>query len=277
MNVEAVARPWSLRAVPWLTWLLLVLGVLYFARGLLPPGFSPLGALANAGPIFFAAAVIYMNPADRRFRLAALALAAPPIVSLLANWTPIIWQQVAPDDWVNAVPLLGDIGTLAVDVATLIGLAGLFLFGFALGGVRAFLSVLILAAGVVIALADLTWLFAHPIEELPLLQLVKSVIYPTLNVLGWAFVFAAALESLRSLTIVGTGLCFANVVVSAVLLWWTIGPTANLDLLSLITAGPLLFGWLAMTTGALHGELNDAAVAPRNRGGRGSGARRRVG
>ena len=277
MKVEAVARFGSLRAVPWLAWLLLVLGVLYFVRGLLPPGFSPLSSLAGAGPIFFAAAVVFVAPRDRRFTWAALALGVPPIVSLLADWTPIVWQQVAPGDWVNAVPLLYDLGSVAIGVATIIGLAGLFLLGLALGGVRAFLSVVILAAGVVVALADLTWFFAHPVEQLPVLQAARSVIYPTLNVLGWGFVFAAALESLRSLTLVGTGLVASNVVVRAVLAWWTIGPDANTDLLTLIIAGPLLVGWLAMTAGALRGELNGAAVAPRSRAGRGSGARRRAG
>jgi hypothetical protein len=277
VNVEAVARPWSLRAVPWLAWLLLVVGVLYVVRGLLPPSFSPLSSLAGAGPIFFAAAVVYMNPPDRRFRWAALALAIPPIVLLLAHWIPIIWPQVVPGDWKNAVPLLEDLGSMAREVATPIGLVGLFLLGFALGGVRTFLSVVILAAGVLIALADLTWFFAHPVEELPMLQAAKSVIYPMLNVLGWAFVFAAALESLRSLTLVGAGLVVSNVVISAVLLWWTIGPDANFDLLSLTIAGPSVLGWLAMTAGALRGELNDAAVAPRSRAGRGSGVPRPAG
>jgi hypothetical protein len=265
VNVQAAAWPARLRAVPWLTWLLLLMSALYLVRDLLPPGFSPLSGLAGAGPIFFAAAVIYMSPPDQRFKWAALALAIPPIVRLLANWTPIVWQQIAPGDWANAVPLLYDLGSMASDVATLIGLAGLFVLGFALGGVRTFLSAVILAAGVLIALADLTWFFAHPVEELPMLQAAKSVIYPTLNVLGWAFVFAAALESLRSLTLVGAGLVASDVVVSAVLLWWTIGPDANTALLSLIIVVPIIAGWLAMTAGALRGELSDAVVAPRRR------------
>jgi hypothetical protein len=277
VSVEAVARPRGLRTVPWLAWLLLVVGALYVVRGLLPPGFSPLSSLARAGPIFFAAAVVYMGPPDRRFRWAALALAVPPIVRLLANWTPIVWQQVAPGDWRNAVPLLFDLGSVAADVAAPIGLAGLFLLGLALGGVRSFLSAVIQAAGAAIGLADLAWFFAHPVEQLPLLQAATGVIYPTLNVLGWAFVFAAALESLRSLILIGAGLVFANVVINAVLLWWTIGPDANFDLLSLIVAGPLLLGWLAMTAGALRGELNAPAPAPGGRAARRSGPPRQAG
>ena len=60
MNVEAVARPSSLRAIPWSVWALLALA-LGCAASATVPVFSPLGAIIAAGPVLFAAAVVYAS------------------------------------------------------------------------------------------------------------------------------------------------------------------------------------------------------------------------
>jgi hypothetical protein len=219
--------------------------------------------------------VVFVAPADRRFTWAALALAATPVVNLIANWLPEAWFAVAPGDWKNAVPLLMDLGNVAHDVASLLAIVGLGLLGLALGGVRSFMSVLVLGFGAVVALLNLVWVGAHPIDAFPLFELARSVAYSILHVMGWAFVFAAALESLRNLTLVGSGLLFANVVMNALLLWWSPGAGANTDVLYVIVMTPSLAGWLLLIGGALRGELN--ATPARNRAGRGSGAPRRAG
>ncbi len=273
MNV--VARPTSLRAVPWTVWVLLALAALIVVRGFTQTVVQPLGTLAFAAPVLFAAAVIFVAPKDRRFVWAALFLAATPAVNLIANTLPGVWQSVAPGEWKNAVPLLIDLGSVAHDVATLLAIIGLGVLGLALGGVRSFMSVLILGFGVLVAVLNVIWVGAHPIEEFPLFELARSVAYSTLYVMGWAFVFAAALESLRSLTLIGSGLLFANVVINALLLWWSPGQGANTDFLYLVISLPSLAGWLLLIYGALRGELN--AVRARSRTGRGSGARRRAG
>ncbi|MEA2676536.1 MAG: hypothetical protein QOJ81_677 [Chloroflexota bacterium] len=275
MSVATVARPNSLRDIPWAVWVLLAIALGLFLYMFTRPGFAPIGALATVAPVVFAAAVVYARPSDRRFAWAALFLAATPAIGLIAGVVPDAWFTYMPGDWKNGTPFIRDLAQFALDIARLLGLAGLFLFGLALGGVRSFVSFLILALGVAIALGNLTWTFAHPIDGFPLFDLAKSVTYATLHGIGLAFVFAAAVESLRNLTMIGSGLLFLNAVISAVLLWWTIGPDANLDLLSLILGGTTLLGWLALTAAALRGELNSAPS--RSRAGRGNAVRRPAG
>jgi hypothetical protein len=275
MSVVAVARPNSLREIPWAVWVLLAIAVGLFAYMFTRPGFTPIGALATVAPVVFAAAVVYVRPLDKRFVWAALFLAATPAIGLFAGVVPDAWFTYMPGDWKNGTLLIRDLAQLAQDVARLLGLIGLFLFGLALGGVRSFVSFLILALGAAIALGNLTWTFSHSIDGFPLFDLAKSVTYATLHAVGLAFVFAAAVESLRNLTMIGSGLLFLNAVISAVLLWWTIGPDANLDLLSLILGGTTLLGWLALIAAALRGEFN--AAPSRSRAGRGNAVRRQAG
>jgi hypothetical protein len=56
--------------------------------------------------------------------------------------------------------------------------------------------------------------------------------------------------------LIGAGLVLLNTVMGEVIQWMTIGPDANLDLLSLIFGGTMLLAWLAYIAGALRGELN---------------------
>ena len=275
MSVGSVAWQSSLRAVPRLAWLFLVLGALVVLRSLVQPTFAPISAIAGGGSCFFAAAVLYVRPVDRPIAWGAIALAFVPTIAVIANVVPNAWFAIAPGDWKNATPLLADLAGAASQVASLIAVAGLYLLAIGLGGVRSFVSFLILGLGAALALANLTWTLAHPIEGFPVLELVRSVAFATLYVLGLAFVFAAAVESLRNLTMVGAGLLFAAAAVSDVLLWWQPGPGTNTDLLSLLLGSLMLGGWLGLVAGALRGEMNDAAVAPRSRAGRGSAARRR--
>ena len=237
--------------------------------------FSFIGTLGFAAPVVFAAVVVYLRPPDMRFTWAALAIAATPVVVLIANWLPDAWFALAPADWKNAAQLLLDLGGIARVLATVLGFVGLGLFGLALGGVRTFMSAVILAFAALVAAAGVIWVGAHPIADLPLLDLVRSISFSVLTVMGWAFVFAAALESLRTLTLIGSGLVLANTVINVVLLWWTIGPNVNTDLLALIVGIPTLFGWIALIAAALRGELS--AAPSRSRAARGSGAQRRAG
>ncbi len=267
MNAEAVARPSNWRAIPWAALVLAVIAGLIVVRSLALGQFSPIGTLGFAAPVAFAAVVVYVRPPDRRFTWAALALGATPAVVLAANWLPDAWFAMAPGDWKNAAQLLLDAGGVARVVANVLGFIGLGLLGLAFGGVRTFMSAVILAFGALVAAAGVIWVGAHPVAELPLLDLVRSIAFSVLTVMGWAFVFAAALEALRTFALVGAGLILANAVINVLLLWWTIPASANTDLLSLLVGGPTLLGWIALIVAVLRGELSIAR----------SGAQRRAG
>ncbi|MEP7360347.1 MAG: hypothetical protein ABI744_02085 [Chloroflexota bacterium] len=275
MNVEAVAQRPVWRNIPWAALGLLVIAGLIVVRSLALSQFTPIGTLGFAAPVLFAAAVLFMRPQDRRFTWAALAIAASPVVIVIANWLPDAWFSMAPGDWKNAAQLLLDAGGVAQLIAKVLGFIGLGLFGIALGGVRTFMSAVILFFAMLVGAAGVIWVGAHPLDGLPLLDLARTVGFLVLTVLGWAFVFAAALESLRTWTLIGSGLVLANTVINVLLLWWTIGPDANTDLLSLLVGGPTLIGWICLIVGALRGELSDAPA--RSRAARGSGVRRRAG
>jgi hypothetical protein len=254
--VEAEARWEGWRAVPRMVWIFLALAVLYVVVLVLNEStIQPLGIAAGLAPILFAAAVAYVKPADRRFRWATWAIATYAVLPFILDAVPELVFRFAPGDWKNAAFALQDWFNVVGFVPGALLNVGLILFGLALGGVRSAFGAAILAAGALVALANLTWLFAHPVEEMPLINLAQSVFFTVLNGLSWAFAFAAAVDAVRSLLIVGTGLLFANVVINAVLLWWAPGPDANYDLLSLIIGSLGLAGWLALAAGALRGEL----------------------
>lgn len=262
MNFAAIARPSSLRDIPWATWVLLALGGLMLFHLFTQAGGVSLSTLAWVAPVFFAAAVVYAAPPDRRFVWAALALATPAAVLVISNWLPNAWFSIVPGDWKNATPLLMDLANPARDVATVVGLIGLALFGLALGGVRSRMSLLILAFGTLVAAANVVWIGTHPIEGLGAFYSAWSVGNSVLYALGWAFVFAAALESRRRLTIIGTGLLFANVVINLLLLWWP--PNGPGDPRLLVYSVPVLAGWALLIAAAPRGELN--AASPRSAG-----------
>lgn len=256
-------------------WVLLVIAAALFVRVITSPGSGPIAALATPAPVVFAAAVIYARPADRRFLWAALALAATPAVGLFAQLMPELVFRYAPGDWKNASALLNDVAAIAGDIARYLGLLGLGLLGLAFGGVRSFVSFLIILLGVALAISSLIWTFAHSIDGFPLYELGKSLGYAVLHVLGLAFVFAAAVESLRNFSMVGTGFLFLNTVIGAVLLWWTIGPGTNVDLLSIVLGATSLLGWVGLIIAPLRGEFwSDPS---RSRVARGSVSRRRAG
>ena len=279
MNVDTVARPLNWRAIPWAALILAVICGLIVVRSLALGQFSPIGTLGFAAPVAFAAVVAYVRPPDRRFTWAALALAATPAVVLAANWLPDTWFSLAPADWKNAAQLLLNAGGVARVVSTILGFVGLGLLGLAFGGVRTFMSAVILAFGALVASAGVIWVGAHPVADLPLLDLARSIAFSVLTIIGWAFVFAAALEALRTLALIGTGLILANTVINVLLLWWTIPSSANTDLLALLVGGPALVGWIALMAAAMRGELSRERTGgtARSRAARGSGAQRRAG
>jgi hypothetical protein len=275
MSVGAISWPARWRAAPWGVWLLLALGVLVILLGLTQPAPALLSVLAASGSLFFAAAVLYVAPADRRITWGAVALASVPTVTIIANLVPQVWFEIMPGDWKNATPMVADLAHIARQISSYFAMLGLYLLGIGLGGVRSFVPFLILLLGVMVAVANVGWTLSNTFEGFPLFELTTSLVFATLNPVGLAFVFAAAVESLRNLTLVGAGLRFGGSALSSALLWWTIGPNVNTDLLSLLLGSVALGGWLALIAGALRGELSGAPA--RSRAGRGSGARRRVG
>ncbi len=278
MSVDAVARPFSWRAIPWATLVLAVVAGLIVVRSL-TLGQLSLGTLAFAGPVVFAAVVIYVRPQDRRFFWAALAIAATPAVSLVTIWLPDVWLSLAPDDWKNATPLLQDIGGVARELASLLGLVGLALLGLALGGVRTFMSAVIIAFGTLVAATIAIW-YGAPMQGSPVLDLVRTIGFAVLNIVGWAFVFAAALESLRTAALMGFGLLFANTVINALLVMaWRPQRSSTTDLLVVVFALPEVIGWLVLIAAVLRGELSAArpAESARGRAARGTGAQRGAG
>src|SRR5688572_11524856 len=102
MSVAALARPNSLRDIPWATWVLLALAGLMVFYYFTQSGEVSLGTFTLVAPVIFAAAVTYSAPSDRRFVWAALALATPAVVNVVTNWLPGAWFSVAPGDWKNA-------------------------------------------------------------------------------------------------------------------------------------------------------------------------------
>ena len=257
MTVAAVARPSSLRDVAWATWILLALGGLMVLYVFTQPGGLALGTFSFVAPVFFAAAVIYAAPMDRRFVWGAVLIALAPAVWFIAGVLPDAWFAVVPGDWKNATPLLMELGDLAHPIAQVFGYIGLGLFGVALGGVRTILSVAIIGAGLLLGALRVVEFLGNPIESMPIDITVRSIVFPLLYAGGWAFVFAATLESRRILTIVGTGLLFADVVINVVLgLWPSYDPDGTV---LLIYSVPVLAGWILLIAAALRGELNAPA------------------
>jgi hypothetical protein len=275
VSVDAVAQRPGWRAIPWPVWLLLVFAGLIIVRSITASGFAPLGALTGVAPVLLAAAVIYMAPADRRFVWAAVAIALPIIVRIIGAWLPDFWAASAPGDWKNASPLLYDLAAGANELTKVVGLAGVGLLGFAFGGVRTFMSAVILVFAGVVAAANVVWVSAQPIDGFPLVQFVTSFGFSVLVVLLWAFAFAAALESLRSLTLVGAGLVLANIVINDLLLWWQPGAGTDAGLLVLVASGPAALGWVVLIVAVMAREWNDTPA--RSRAGRGSSVRQRAG
>ena len=244
------------RAVPWSTWLFAALAVLYGAVRLVDSAaFSPLATLVDLSPLIFAAAVAYARPADRRFRWAAWAIAGYVVLPFMLRLITDLVFSYVPGDLSNAALLVRDVLGPTTWLANALLIVGVAVFGIALGGVRSAFGGTIVVMGGFVAAGNLTWFFAHPIEEVPLLDIVMGAMFSAATPLVWAFVFAAAVDAVRSLLIVGSGLLFANVVVNAVLLWWAPGPGTNFDLLLLLGGGLVLGGWLALATGALRSEL----------------------
>lgn len=263
MSVTA-ARPSSLRDIPWPTWLLLLIAVVLVAYELTQLGYSLIGALLTGAPVLFAAVVLYVEPADRRYTWAALALAVAPVLSLAWSALPEAVFRYAPGDWRNAAYFLRDMGPIVRDATSVITIVGLGLLGLALGGVRRPLPVAILGVSIVmailhaIAIADSYSAINYPPgDSTPMILLARSIVLSILNLVGWAFVFAAALESRRTLMLIGTGLVFAITVLSYV-------PQLDAllnngwDVLLTALAAVHLLGWALVIVAALRGELNAA-------------------
>ena len=263
MGVQSLVRPSDLRAVHWSVWVLLLLALGYLARAFTFPIFEPVAALGAVAPLFFAAAVVYVAPSDRRVTWAALALAGGPVLRLLVG--------LVPGQWIASAPILVDVGHSAIELGNVLLFVGVVLLGIALGGIRSAFGVTVVVFGGAVALADLVWVLAHPVADLPMFELVRSIGFATLTAIAWAFLLAAAIDALRSWVIVGVGLLFAKVVVEAALLWWAPGPGTNFDVISLAVNGMALVGWVAMIGAALRGELNATGPA----GGAGRRAARR--
>jgi hypothetical protein len=255
MGVVAVARPSSMRDIKWAVWVLLALAALVMAYSLIQSG-PHIGVITFAAPLIFAAAVVYVAPADRRFAWAAVLIALGPAVASIAGWLPDFWFDTVPGDWKNATPLLIDLGNTAQDVARVLGFAGLGLLGLALGGVRTLVSAAIIGVALLFSFIQVADFLGTQIEGMPIDMTVQSIVFPTLYMLGWAFVFAAALESRRPLMLAGTGLLVALIVFDRLQDWWLAMPGGPLDALLLATGILSLIGWVLMTASPLRGELS---------------------
>jgi hypothetical protein len=257
MSVAAAARPGSMRDIRWPVWVLVALAALVVVYGLTQSGLQ-IGSFTFAAPLLFAAAVVYVAPADRRFTWAAVLIALMPVVLIITGWLPDFWFDTVPGDWKNATPLLMDLGDLAVQIARVLGFVGLALLGLALGSVRTLASAAIIGIGLLFAVFQMVGFLGSPIEGMPIDLTVRSLVFPTLYIVGWAFVFAAALESRRTLMTVGTGLTFALIAFDRLQDWWLALPRGPLDALLLLTGALGLLGWALIILAPLRGELNGA-------------------
>jgi hypothetical protein len=259
MGVVAVARPSSMRDIRWPVWALLALAAVVMAHSFMQAG-PHLSIVTFAAPLLFAAAVVYLAPPDKRFVWAAVLIAIQPAVVVITAWLPDFWFDTVPGDWKNATPLLMDLGSAAVQIARVLEFIGLALLGLAMGGVRTRASAAIIGAGVlfaVLAVAD-SIQFLTSQEGLPIDMTVRSIAFPPLNILLWAFVFAAALESRRMLMAAGTGLLFALIGFDRLQDWWLALPSGPLDALVLVTGMISVIGWALVILSPLRGELSGA-------------------
>lgn len=257
MGVAVVARPGSMRDIKWPVWALLALAALVMAYGFVQSG-PHLSTVTFAAPLLFAAAVVYVAPSDRRFVWAAVLMALPPVVAATTAWLPDFWFDTVPGDWKNATPLLMDLGNVAQDVARVLGFVGLGLLGLALGGVRTLVSAAIVAVALLFSVLHVVGFLGNQIEGSPIDLTVRSIAFPTLFIVGWAFVLAAALESRRKMLAAGAGLVFALIAFDRLQDWWLALPEGPLNML-LAAAGTLAFiGWALLILSPLRGELSGA-------------------
>ena len=261
MSVLAVARPSSMRDMKWPVWVLLALAALVMAYSVIQYGLH-LSTLAFAAPLLFAAAVVYVAPSDKRFAWAAVLIALQPAVAIIAAWLPNFWFDTVPGDWKNATPLLMDLGNIAQDVARLLLFAGLGLLGLALGGVRTLVSAAIIGVGVLFSIFQAAEFLGTQIDGMPIEMTVQSIVFPTLYIVGWAFVFAAALESRRPLMLAGTGLLVALIVFDRLQDWWLAMPQGNVNALLVGTAMLSVLAAVLMILSPLRGELNGTPSRP---------------
>ena len=261
MDVAAVARPSSVRDIRWAVWVLLALAALVMVYGLTRSGFQ-IGSITFAAPILFAAAVVHAAPVDRRFVWGTVLIGLVPAVTVIAAVLPDVWFDVVPGDWKNATPLLMELGDPARLIARVLGFVGLGLLGLALGGVRTLVSAVILGLAVVLAIMNVVRFLGQPIEGLTTLDVARTIAFSLMYFVGWAFVFAAALESRRTLMAIGTGLTFALIAFDGLQDWWLALPRGPVDALLLVTGVLGLLGWVLMIASPLRGELSGLEVAP---------------
>ena len=92
------------------------------------------------------------------------------------------------------------------------------------------------------------------VESLSTLQIAQTIVFSMIYGVGWAFVFAAALESRRALTSIGFGLIVAVIAFDYIDLYQAVPG----DVLLVGIAVVNLIGWALVIAAALRGELNDA-------------------
>jgi hypothetical protein len=201
----------------------------------------------TVAPLAFATAVAWGAPIDRRFLIAATAIAVPEIIRLL----PLLLQNVLHIfmgyDW-SALP--------ASTVAWVSLLLGAILLGVALGGIRT------RAAWALVAVAG-AWFVIHDIRvaanmadnpypegfPVPLDWVVLPYVYGLVFV-GWAFVSGAAFEHGLRAVALGAGVMFALAVYGDAA-WLFLTPESPNTPLNLGVSLVRLFAWVALIYGAL--------------------------
>jgi hypothetical protein len=247
-------REGDIRSVPLAVWPFLILALAYIFLTI-ENQFETLdlqGSLylaTGVAPLAFAIAVAWVTPIDRRFVIAATAIAVPTILRVAELLLVYQLNVVSNDGW-NDLPL----GTLRWASS----LGGVLLLGIALGGIRTRLGWVVVALGA-------AWFVIHEFQvaiqmsstsfpaeyQVPLEQLVIPFVYGLIFV-GWTFVSGAALDhGLRAIAL-GAGILFAIVVYSDFILPHLISPeSTNFTLLNLGGSLVSLLGWGALIYGAL--------------------------
>lgn len=254
MNVTRArlrGRNLDLSEVPWGVWVVLALAVLYVFNisqtGFgLEPSRVP-SAILNAGPFFFAAAVLYAVPKDRRLVWGAILVVVPLTIRLLQEMIP----PIARADIVTT-----DVTLVSSSIGRIAETAGYVLLGLGLGGVATRRTWLIVGAILALAVAsyvgNLVSLVNNEVfRESGLLTQTAITSIGILAIAANAYFFATALDHRLRFTALGAGIYLVAWVVSFGVQGLQLGPDTNFSLINAAFSVAGLVGWLALIWGAL--------------------------
>ena len=179
MSGMALVRSVDVRSIRWPVWLMLGLAVAYVVYRVSNPAFSVVSTIAGAGPFLFAAAVLFVEPFDRRFKYGAAAIALYYGLYFGDLLPPYALPNVE-------VPMLGDVTDGLRNLRFLLLIGGFAAIGVALGGLRSRDGWVVLATGGVLAVLASGWQLVNPVEGLPILTVLTSLAFVPLLILAKA-------------------------------------------------------------------------------------------